>query len=104
MIAIKDLSFGYPRKPLFHDLNLSMNEGHIYGLLGRNGAGKSTLLKNMVGLAYPQTGSCLFNGVRVWGRPVSVLENVYFLAEELYVPSLTPEQFAAGTAGFYPKF
>lgn len=105
MIAIKDLSFGYPRKPLlFHDLNLSLSEGHIYGLLGKNGAGKSTLLKNMVGLAYPQTGSCLFNGVNVSGRPVSVLEDVYFLAEEIFVPSLTPEQFAASTAGFYPKF
>ena len=105
MIAIKELSFGYPRKPLlFHDLNLSLSEGHIYGLLGKNGAGKSTLLKNMVGLAYPQKGSCLFNGANVSGRPVSVLEDVYFLAEEIFVPSLTPEQFAASTAGFYPKF
>jgi len=105
MIAIKDLSFGYPRKPLlFHDLNLSLSEGHIYGLLGKNGAGKSTLLKNMVGLAYPQMGSCLFNGLSVSGRPVSVLEDVYFLAEELYVPSLTPGQFVKNTGGFYPKF
>ncbi|MES2108800.1 MAG: ABC transporter ATP-binding protein [Bacteroidota bacterium] len=105
MIAIKDLSFGYPRKPLlFQDLNLSLSEGHIYGLLGKNGAGKSTLLKNMVGLAYPQQGSCLINGVNVSGRPVSVLEDVYFLAEEIFASSLTPEQFAASTAGFYPKF
>jgi ABC-2 type transport system ATP-binding protein len=105
MIAIKDLSFGYPRKPLlFQGLNLSLNEGHIYGLLGKNGAGKSTLLKNMVGLAYPQQGSCLINGQNVSGRPVSVLEDVYFLAEEIFSPSLTPEQFAASTAGFYPKF
>jgi ABC-2 type transport system ATP-binding protein len=105
MIAIKDLSFGYPRKPLlFQDLNLSLSEGHIYGLLGKNGAGKSTLLKNMVGLAYPQKGNCLFNGINVSGRPVSVLADVYFLAEEIYVPSLTPEQFAKNTGGFYPKF
>ena len=105
MIVIKDLSFAYPRRPLlFQDLNLSLGEGHIYGLLGKNGAGKSTLLKNMVGLAYPRQGSCLINGVDVSGRPVSVLEDVYFLAEEVFAPSLTPEQFAASTAGFYPKF
>src|SRR6185312_12677950 len=105
MIVIKDLSFAYPRQPLlFQDLNLSLGEGHIYGLLGKNGAGKSTLLKNMVGLAYPRQGSCLINGVNVSGRPVSVLEDVYFLAEEVFAPSLTPEQFAASTAGFYPKF
>ncbi|MDO3645182.1 ABC transporter ATP-binding protein [Mucilaginibacter sp. L3T2-6] len=105
MIAIKGLGFGYPRQPLlFHELNLDLSEGHIYGLLGKNGAGKSTLLKNMIGLAYPQQGSSLFKGISVSGRPVSVLQDVYFLAEELYVPSLTPEQFVKNTAGFYPKF
>lgn len=105
MIVIKDLSFAYPRQPLlFQGLNLSLGEGHIYGLLGKNGAGKSTLLKNMVGLAYPRQGSCLINGVNVSGRPVSVLEDVYFLAEEVFAPSLTPEQFAASTTVFYPKF
>ncbi|MGN6398148.1 MAG: ATP-binding cassette domain-containing protein [Mucilaginibacter sp.] len=79
MIAIKGLSFGYPRQPLlFHELNLDLSEGHIYGLLGKNGAGKSTLLKNMIGLAYPQQGSSLFKGISVSGRPVSVLEDVYF--------------------------
>jgi ABC-2 type transport system ATP-binding protein len=105
MIAIKSLSFGYRHKPLlFKDLDLSLQQGHIYGLLGKNGAGKSTLLKNMVGLAHPEKGSCLFNGINVSGRPVSVLEDVYFLAEELFVPSLTPEQFVKSTAGFYPKF
>jgi len=105
MIAIKNLSFGYRGKPLlFKDLDLSLQQGHIYGLLGKNGAGKSTLLKNIIGLAYPEKGSCLFNGINVSGRPVSVLEDVYFLAEELFVPSLTPEQFVKSTAGFYPKF
>jgi ABC-2 type transport system ATP-binding protein len=105
MIEIRDLSFGYPRKPLlFKDLNLSLKEGHIYGLLGKNGAGKSTLLKNMIGLAFPAQGNCLFNGINVANRPVSVLEDIYFIAEELFVPALTPVQFVSNTAGFYPKF
>ena len=64
MIEIKNLSFRYPHKPLlFKDLNLTLNKGHIYGLLGKNGAGKSTLLKNMTGLAFPEKGNCLFNGL-----------------------------------------
>jgi len=105
MIQIENLSFGYRKKALlFEGLNLSLNKGHIYGLLGKNGAGKSTLLKNMTGLAFPQKGSCLYNGINVSSRPVSVLEDIYFIAEELYVPSLTPVQFVANTAGFYPKF
>jgi len=105
MIQIENLSFGYSKKTLlFKDLNLSLNKGHIYGLLGKNGAGKSTLLKNMTGLAFPQKGICRYNGVNVANRPVSVLEDIYFIAEELYVPSLTPVRFVSNTAGFYPKF
>ena len=105
MIQINNLSFGYPRKQLlFKDLNLALTKGHIYGLLGKNGAGKSTLLKNMTGLAFPAKGNCLFNGVKVSNRPIAVLEDIYFIAEELFVPSLTPAQFVKNTAGFYPMF
>jgi ABC-2 type transport system ATP-binding protein len=32
------------------------------------------------------------------------LEDFYFIAEELFIPSLTPEQFVSNTARFYPKF
>lgn len=105
MIQIVNLNFGYRDKPLlFKNLNLVLNKGHIYGLLGKNGAGKSTLLKNMTGLAFPEQGSCLFNGINVANRPVTVLEEIFFIAEELFVPSLTPVQFVANTAEFYPKF
>ena len=63
MVRIRNLHFGYSRKrPLFQNLDLTLERGHIYGLLGKNGAGKSTLLKNMVGLAFPDGGS-------PWPRP-----------------------------------
>lgn len=49
------MTFGYGKKKiLFQNLNLHMQAGHIYGLLGKNGAGKSTLLKNIAGLVFPQ--------------------------------------------------
>src|ERR1700744_2302703 len=105
MIEIEEMDFAYPRKPLlFKGLNLKLQAGHIYGLLGKNGAGKSTLLKNMTGLAFPGKGSCRINGMNVAGRPVAVLEDIYFIPEEIYVPALTPAQFVSNTAIFYPKF
>ena len=45
MIKITDMTFGYKRKKLFSRLNLTLEPGNIYGLLGKNGAGKTTLLK-----------------------------------------------------------
>ncbi len=105
MVHIRNLHFGYSKRhPLFQNLDLTLVRGHIYGLLGKNGAGKSTLLKNIVGLAFPLAGTCLVDGRPAAARLPAVLEEVFFLPEELYVPALTAEQFVAHTAGFYPKF
>ena len=53
MIQIKNLSFDYGKqKTVFRNLNLTLKEGNVYGLLGRNGAGKSSLLRNMAGLLF----------------------------------------------------
>lgn len=105
MVRIENLYFAYHRnRPLFTGLNLSLEKGHIYGLLGRNGSGKSTLLKNIAGLAFPQSGHCLINGIDSTKRKVSTIEQIYFIPEEVYVPSLTAAQFIKSTAGFYSKF
>jgi len=105
MVRIENLYFAYKKsKPLFTGLNLSLDSGHIYGLLGRNGSGKSTLLKNIAGLAFPQSGHCFINDTDSTKRKVSTLEQIYFIPEEVYVPSLTAAQFIKSTAGFYPKF
>jgi len=105
MIQIENLHFGYSRKSiLFQNLNLTLSRGHIYGLLGKNGAGKSTLLKNMVGLAYPQAGRCLFQGINVAEHSPEILSDLFFLPEEIYVPAQSVDRFVANTACFYPQF
>ena len=57
MIEINNLSFGYDKDVLFQQMDLGLEPGNIYGLLGINGAGKSTLLKLMTGLLFPDSGS-----------------------------------------------
>ena len=105
MVRIRNLHFGYSKKrPLFQHLDLTLERGHIYGLLGTNGAGKSTLLKNMVGLAFPESGTCEVLGQPAARRLPAVLADLFFLPEEIYVPAVTAAKFVAQTAGFYPKF
>ena len=41
MIEIKGMAFGYKRQRLFDGLDLSLEPGNIYGLLGKNGAQRS---------------------------------------------------------------
>ena len=105
MVRIRNLHFGYSRqRPLFQHLDLTLERGHIYGLLGKNGAGKSTLLRNMVGLAFPDAGTCEVLGQPAARRLPAVLADLFFLPEEIYVPAVTAAKFVAQTAGFYPSF
>ncbi|MES2427900.1 MAG: ATP-binding cassette domain-containing protein [Bacteroidota bacterium] len=104
MIEISQLTFGYGKHKLFDKLTLSLKPGHIYGLLGMNGAGKSTLLKNIAGLVFPWSGSCTVNGVNADKRLPSFLQELFFVPEEVYLPSVNAKQFAESTGHFYPNF
>jgi ABC-2 type transport system ATP-binding protein len=104
VIEIKDLSFGYKRQKLFNGLQLSLQPGNIYGLLGKNGAGKTTLLKLITGLRLPQAGKCSVLGFDPAQRPAHLLEEICFISEELHVPAIPPALFERLYAPLYPRF
>jgi len=105
MIQIDNFSFGYnSKKLLYKNLRLELETGRIYGLLGKNGAGKSTLLKNMIGLLFPTLGTVNVNGFTPKKRLPSFLQTIYFIPEEVYVPSLTIDRYINLFGPFYPKF
>ena len=105
MIQLENIQFGYVKsKPLFKELSLTMEPGHIYGLLGKNGAGKTTLLKIMSGLRFPDSGTATILGENATLRKAETLRDIYFLQEEMFVPHLKIEQFEAAYAPFYPNF
>ncbi|MGY3211947.1 ABC transporter ATP-binding protein [Mucilaginibacter sp. HD30] len=105
MITINNLSYRYSKhKKLFNGLNLQMQAGKIYGLLGKNGAGKSTLMKTITGLLLPYEGTCTVNGLFPFKREAGFLEQLFFIPEECYLPPLSIERFLAIYAPFYPAF
>lgn len=65
MIALNDLSVGYPSRRLLEGVNASFPEGALVALIGRNGSGKSTLLKTIAGLLPPLHGDVLVDGSSV---------------------------------------
>lgn len=52
----------YGKKLVLDDINLTVREGEIYGLVGRNGAGKTTLIRILLGLVNPNSGEIRING------------------------------------------
>lgn len=105
MINIQSLSFSYRKnKPLFQNLNLRLEAGHVYGLLGKNGAGKSTLLKQIAGLIFPDKGSCEVNGHVSASRQPSFLQDIFLVPEEFYLPKIKVQAYVNTYAPFYPRF
>ncbi len=105
MIKIENLGFSYKKKKtLFEGLNLELGEGNIVGLLGKNGAGKTSLLKIISGMLYPQNGSCKVFGKESRLRLPSVLNQFYFLPEEIFAPLLKIKEFVKRYSVFYPDF
>jgi energy-coupling factor transporter ATP-binding protein EcfA2 len=62
-IGIVDLDFAYrPDEPIFRNLNVELEPGRAYRLLGPNGSGKTTLFKLLVGVLEPTRGIIALNG------------------------------------------
>ncbi len=105
MIRIENLSFGYKKNnTLFSDLQLDLEKGKVYGLLGKNGSGKTTLLKQTAGILFPDKGHITINGIESRKRGVESLESYYFLPEEFNMPSLSIKNYVKINAPFYKFF
>jgi len=105
MIQFKNFQFYYRKhQQMFDGLDLTLEKGHIYGLLGKNGAGKSTMLKNAVGTLFPKGGSCEVNGVLSASRKPDMLSEIFFLPEQISAPEVGIDYLIKMNAPFYPKF
>ena len=81
MLVIKNVSKSYPgsSKKAIEDINLTIEEGDIYGFIGPNGAGKSTTIKAIVGI-HNFEGEITFNGINIKEKPIE------FKKELAYIP------------------
>ena len=62
-IATRHLTKSFGGKEVIHDCSLSVEQGSLYGVLGRNGAGKTTLFKLLLGLQHPTAGTASVLGL-----------------------------------------
>ena len=106
MIEVENLSFSYGKRRarVLKDFSMKLDQGSVYGLLGKNGTGKSTLLYLMAGLLRPQTGTILYKGVDVKKRYLDTLQDMFLVPEEFALPNVSLKQYVKLNAPFYPHF
>ena len=67
-LHITGLKSAYGRHQVLQDVNLTVQQGQIIGIVGANGCGKSTFLQILAGLRTPDDGSIYLDGQQVKGR------------------------------------
>ncbi len=80
-VELKNVTKRYDQIVAVNNVNLTINQGEILGLLGPNGSGKSTTLKMLLGLVQPDEGSVTVLGTDTKVDPVSVKRQVGYAPE-----------------------
>ncbi len=93
MIEMKQVSSGYQKKQILHDISVNFEKGKLVSVVGPNGSGKSTLLKSAVGILVPHSGEIILDG-----EPLSKLnqrdiaQRISYLAQGKGTPDMTVAQ------------
>src|SRR5688500_18853351 len=83
VVETNNLSKRYREKLAVNALNLTIQEGEVYGLLGPNGAGKTTTILMLLGLTEPTSGQVEVLGFDPARRPLSVKARVGYLPDQV---------------------
>ena len=104
MIEIKGVSKRYDKDDVLYNLNCTIKENCIYGLVGANGSGKSTLLRLINGILIPDKGSIKIGKEKTFDNE-KVKQNMVFIPDDLYFyPSYTLLDMAKFYQAMYKKF
>ena len=95
----------FGKKAVLRELELTLEPGKIYGLLGRNGVGKTTLLSILTAQLAPDRGSVTYGGEPVWENQAA-LDHLCFAREAPAVGqnSLKLAYYLRSAAIFYPNW
>lgn len=80
MIEVKDIKKSFGFKKVLKGVNLTFEDGKVYGLVGLNGTGKSVLLKIILGLMKPNSGEVLIDS-KVLGKDIKIIPDVGAIIE-----------------------
>ena len=102
LLKINNLNKKFDDKYILKDINLTISNGKIIGLLGKNGAGKTTLIKMINDLLTPTSGEILIKGNKVG---VDTKKIISYLPERSYLnKQMKVKEILKYFADFYENF
>lgn len=104
MLIAKGLSKCFGTKKALADLSFTLEEGHIFGMLGTNGAGKSTLLRVLSGILRADAGSVCLDEAPVYENPAAKRKICYLSDEPTFLSNASLAEMGRMQAAYYPEY
>lgn len=95
ILKVENVTVGYSKIDILHDVDLLLRKGEIVSIIGPNGAGKSTLLKTIIGLLNPRKGSVYLQNRDITGEKPErlVRQGISYVPQVFNIfPSLTIQE------------
>ncbi|WP_223703371.1 ABC transporter ATP-binding protein [Sutcliffiella deserti] len=103
-IELKNVSKHFGTKKAVDLLSLTLEEGKIYGLLGRNGAGKTTLMQLLAGHSLPSSGEILIDGENPFNNRKITKEICLVNESNNFIKRLSIKDILKVASLFYPNW
>lgn len=104
VIETNNLTKNYGKARGIIDVDLSINQGEIFGFIGPNGAGKSTTIRTLLSLIYKTSGEAKIFGMDCHIDRVKILQEVGYLPSEVfYYENMKAIDLLKYSASFYGK-
>ena len=104
MIEIKNVTKKFDKLNALKEVSATIEEGHVFGLIGTNGAGKSTLMRSICGVYRPDEGEVLVDGEPVYENPAAKAKLFYISDDQYFFPNGTPMDMVRYYQTIYPQF
>ncbi|MGN0429708.1 MAG: ABC transporter ATP-binding protein [Acetatifactor sp.] len=104
MIEIKNVTKKFDKLTALKEVSATIEEGHVFGLIGTNGAGKSTLMRSICGVYRPDEGEVLVDGEPVYENPAAKAKLFYISDDQYFFPNGTPMDMVRYYQTIYPQF
>ena len=84
ILELKNINFGYDKKKILENFNLTIKKNEIVCLKGKSGSGKTTITNIMSTLLIPDSGDLIIDGKKITSQNKSLKEKIGFVTQNLF--------------------
>jgi ABC-2 type transport system ATP-binding protein len=104
MIEMRNINKDFEKLNAVKDVNMTIQKGSIFGLIGSNGAGKTTIIKLLAGIYKQDSGEVFVDGKAVYENE-QLKERIFYISDQPYFfPQHTIKQMARFYKSMYPSW